>query len=384
MTPLIIISIMATRRRSVGVEISYQLAILVFLWKQIFVSLVSLLFCLRVSSDPVLLSSQRGQGWQGWLLLASIAPASSWVVTRTVTRSLSPCTSVSMCHYFRRTTIVKMAGLTGQGLMTWSANLWHLRKVKVYWGWLRRWPAWPQCSPPLCTPGQNRFLAAQSDSGAGGDNLSLARLSRYLLMPGTPVHGTRERPERERGQRRHCSLASGPLGTAADWAFCTKGTHFTLKRKYVILGRDYHVRVWQRADGREGCEGFTIIGFNGPEKCQSRKPKSAHFLSLKNSCRNFKSILKRFGDNHRKIWTLKKNQYFKFSIHFETVFCHPNMMGKSHGTNKENIRAIEFVRRTDYTTSHWHWHLQGIGKGGVMHQEAKSFSKISTSARIHS
>ena len=28
---------------------------------------------------------------------------------------------------------------------------------------------------------------------------------------------------------------------------------------------------------REGCEGFTIIGFNGPKKCQSRKPKSAHF-----------------------------------------------------------------------------------------------------------
>lgn len=64
-----------------------------------------------------------------------------------------------------------------------------------------------------------------------------------------------------------------------------------------------------------------------------------------------------------KKYTLKKNQYFKFSIHFETVFCHPNMMGKSHGTNKENISAIEFVRRTDYTTSHWHWHLHWIGKG---------------------
>ena len=50
------------QRKIRGVEISYQLAILVFLWKQIFVSLVSLLFCLRVSSDPVLSSSQRGQG----------------------------------------------------------------------------------------------------------------------------------------------------------------------------------------------------------------------------------------------------------------------------------------------------------------------------------
>ena len=39
---------------------------------------------------------------------------------------------------------------------------------------------------------------------------------------------------------------------------------------------------------------------------------------------------------------LKQGQYFKFSIHFETVFCHPNMMGKSQGTNKENIRVTEF------------------------------------------
>ena len=46
-------------------------------------------------------------------------------------------------------------------------------------------------------------VPAQSLSGAGGDNLSLARLSRYLLMPGTPVHGT----ERERGQ------GAGPLAT---------------------------------------------------------------------------------------------------------------------------------------------------------------------------
>ena len=77
MTPIIIISLMTTRGRSVGVEISYQLAILVFLWK-IFVSLISLLFSLRVSSDPVLLSSPQGSGWQGRLPPASSGPASSW------------------------------------------------------------------------------------------------------------------------------------------------------------------------------------------------------------------------------------------------------------------------------------------------------------------
>ena len=35
------------------------------------------------------------------------------------------------------------------------------------------------------------------------------------------------------------------------------------------------------AERREGCEGFTIIGFNGPKICQSRKPKSTHFLFKK-------------------------------------------------------------------------------------------------------
>ena len=137
MTPLIFISIMATRRRSVGVEISYQLAILVFLWK-IFVSLIFLLFYQHVSSDPVLLSSPQGSGWQGRLLPASSDPASSWFVTRTVTTgSLSPCTWVTICH--KRQSIY-WEKLSGQGL-TWSVNLWHLRKVKVYCGWLRRWPA---------------------------------------------------------------------------------------------------------------------------------------------------------------------------------------------------------------------------------------------------
>ena len=235
------------QRKIRGVEISYQLAILVFLWKQIFVSLVSLLFYLRVSSDPVLSSSQRGQGWQGRLPRASTAPASSCNVTRTVTRSLSPFTcSVSTCHLFQtETTIVKMAGLTGQGLLTWSANLWHLRKVKVYCGWLRRWPAWPQLAP--CTPGYNRFL-----------------LSRYLALgvttcpwPGSHAtsscrghpcmvqRGRRERERREGSGR--WTTGHTHYWPPQDWGLgiLHKGTHFTMKRKYVILGRDYHVSVCQ-------------------------------------------------------------------------------------------------------------------------------------------
>ena len=86
-------------------------------------------------------------------------------------------------------------------------------------------------------------VPAQSLSGAGGDNLSLARLSRYLLMPGTPVHGT----ERERGVR---ALDHWPH-SLLDWGLgiLHKGTHFTMKRKYVILGRDYHVSVCQGSGG---------------------------------------------------------------------------------------------------------------------------------------
>ena len=87
-------------------------------------------------------------------------------------------------------------------------------------------------------------VPAQSLSGAGGDNLSLARLSRYLLMPGTPVHGT------ERGER---GQGAGPLATltTGHWGLgiLHKGTHFTMKRKYVILGRDYHVSVCQGSGG---------------------------------------------------------------------------------------------------------------------------------------
>lgn len=88
---------------------------------------------------------------------------------------------------------------------------------------------------PPCTPGQNRFLAAQSDSGAGGDNLSLARLSRYLLMPGTPVHGTRERPERERGVRVGAAARAGPLGTAG-LGILHKGDSFHVEKKVCYLG----------------------------------------------------------------------------------------------------------------------------------------------------
>ena len=63
------------QRRMSGVEISYQSAILVSLWKQVFVSLISRLSFLHVSSEPP--SSQGGRGWSGRLLLASTAPASS-------------------------------------------------------------------------------------------------------------------------------------------------------------------------------------------------------------------------------------------------------------------------------------------------------------------
>ena len=92
---------------------------------------------------------------------------------------------------------------------------------------------------------------------------------------GHPCMVQRGQPERERGQ----SLEPGLDHWAQQqvWAFCTKETPFTMKRKYVIMGWDYHVSVCQGSRG--GCEeGFTIIGFNGPKKCQSRKPKSAHFL----------------------------------------------------------------------------------------------------------
>ena len=86
-------------------------------------------------------------------------------------------------------------------------------------------------------------VPAQSLSGAGGDNLSLARLSRYLLMPGTPVHGTERREGSGRWTTGHTHYRTGA------WAFCTKGTHFTMKRKYVILGQDYHVSVCQGSGG---------------------------------------------------------------------------------------------------------------------------------------
>ena len=59
-------------------------------------------------------------------------------------------------------------------------------------------------------------VPAQSLSGAGGDNLSLARLSRYLLMPGTPVHGT-EREGSGRWTTGHTHYWTGA------WAFCTRG-----------------------------------------------------------------------------------------------------------------------------------------------------------------
>ena len=76
---------------------------------------------------------------------------------------------------------------------------------------------------------------AQSRSGAGGDNLSLARLSRgYLLMPGTPVHGT-ERPAREREGSESRAWA-GPLGTAAGLGILHKGDSIHDEKKVCYHG----------------------------------------------------------------------------------------------------------------------------------------------------
>ena len=73
-------------------------------------------------------------------------------------------------------------------------------------------------------------VPAQSLSGAGGDNLSLARLSRYLLMPGTPVHGT------ERGER---GQGAGPLATLTTGlgpGHFAQGDSFHDEKKECYLG----------------------------------------------------------------------------------------------------------------------------------------------------
>ena len=58
----------------------------------------------------------------------------------------------------------------------------------------------------------------------------------YLQIPGTPVHGTeRGQRERERGQSLEPGLDHW-AAAAAGLGILHKGTQFTMKRKYVIMG----------------------------------------------------------------------------------------------------------------------------------------------------
>ena len=53
-----------------------------------------------------------------------------------------------------------------------------------------------------------------------------------------------------------------------------------MKRKYVILGRDYHVSICQGEEQRGGCEGFTIIGFNGAKNVNQENPNLLIFIEI--------------------------------------------------------------------------------------------------------
>ena len=75
---------------------------------------------------------------------------------------------------------------------------------------------------------------------------------------------------------------------------------------------------------------------------------------------------------------LKAGPIFQIFNSLWDSFLSSKYDGKVTRDQQRKHQSHRVLRGTDYTTSHWHWHEDWIATRALMHQEAKSFSKIST------